>query len=122
MKEKIPRIGIIDQNKLNHHEFYYQCSKYVTYFLFGNLMIRYSKDEPYFPAKSNQYHLKLKWTQCLLQIIQQQKLNTIWIYTRLCERTIEWRQIVIPGLNEYVKHIHTIRYDDYIITGIFFRI
>ena len=34
------------------------CSKYVPEFLFGKLRMRYCVDEPYFPEKENQFHVK----------------------------------------------------------------
>ena len=38
-------------------EFYYQCSKDGSDFLFGNFRIMDSRDEPYFPAKTINFML-----------------------------------------------------------------
>ena len=46
----IPRSGVIDQETINSHELYYQCSKDGPDFLFGKLRIRDSRDETHFPA------------------------------------------------------------------------
>ena len=51
MNGKIPRIGAIDQEIINHCDLCYQWFKDVPYFLLDKLRIRDSRDEPHFTAK-----------------------------------------------------------------------
>ena len=43
----------MDQKTINQHNFCYQCSKYGTDLLVGNLRIRNIKDESFPPAKKS---------------------------------------------------------------------
>ena len=58
--EKIPKSGVIYQQKINPRDLCYQCSKDVTDFLFGKLRIRDYIYKPWFYLKVNCYHIKSK--------------------------------------------------------------
>ena len=45
---------------MNHHDSFYQFSKYGPDFLFRNLRIRDGKDEPYLPAKRKLISCEIK--------------------------------------------------------------
>ena len=66
LKGNIPISSVVDQQTINPHNLFYQCSKYSPEFLFGKLRIRGSRYEPCFPPKRNYYHVKYKLICCLI--------------------------------------------------------
>ena len=51
MNGKILRSGVIDPETINHHDFFYQCSKHGPDCLFDQLRSKEFNDEPNFPKR-----------------------------------------------------------------------
>ena len=52
--------GVIDQQTINPHDLCYKCSKDTPESLFVKFRKRDFRDESYFPAKENHFHVKSK--------------------------------------------------------------
>ena len=51
LKVNIPISSVVDQQTINPHNLFYQCSKYSPDFLFSKSRIRDYRNEPHFPTK-----------------------------------------------------------------------
>ena len=66
------RSEIIYQNKIDHNDFCYQCSKDGPDFLFGDLRIR-DKKMNYFSLQKNKFLANTKLKQCLGKTLEEKK-------------------------------------------------
>ena len=92
--EKIPRSGVIDQEKINPHDLCYECSKYVPDFLSGKLRIINYRKEPHF--------LKIKL------LSGQIKMNTLFKNTnerkiRRCDKNIHKAMKICVEIYQRIK-------------------
>ena len=84
---KIPRSGVIDQEKIIPHDLCYHCYKDGPDLLFGKLRIRDSRDKTHFPAK-----IKLLSSQIQINTLFK---NNDEIRIRRCDTNIH-KAIQIP--------------------------
>ena len=87
---KITSSGVIDKGKINPRGLCYQCYKDIPDYLFGELIIRYPRDEPHFAAK-----IKLLSSQIQMNTLFNNKDE---IKIRICDRNIHksmWTPVVV---------------------------